>query len=357
MNTKMGRKQVLEREAEQYEQKVQTLQAAFCLTETANIHGVYERLKQEQEKLSKKQQFLQKIVDWEEETADMRHAHIRLQQERNELWQMAGVQTEEDFYQRGKEQEEARETRKQLSFLITQIEILAARLVTVSIADHTARAETYAKLLQQSQHKWKELEGEEQRVQTNLAQYKTEIANLEEGHTYSELLHEWEVKKSQLREQMKRWASYAAAKAMLINTKERYHNVRLPQILQTAEQYFRYITNETYIRLFAPTTEQSFIVERKDGLRFSAGELSQATAEQLYLSLRLALAHTFEVNMPLVVDDSFVHFDAERTKRTIALLRTISKTRQVLFFTCHTHLLSFFMEDETIRLQEEIQVS
>ena len=36
-----------------------------------------------------------------------------------------------------------------------------------------------------------------------------EIANLEEGSTYGDLMHEWEMKKAQVREQVKKWVAYA----------------------------------------------------------------------------------------------------------------------------------------------------
>ncbi len=39
-----------------------------------------------------------------------------------------------------------------------------------------------------------------------------EIANLEEGSTYGDLMHEWEMKKAQVREQVKKWNAYAVRK-------------------------------------------------------------------------------------------------------------------------------------------------
>jgi uncharacterized protein YhaN len=85
-------------------------------------------------------------------------------------------------------------------------------------------------------------------------------------------------------------------------------------------------------------------------MRFYSHELSQATAEQLYLSLRFALAKTFEHDYPFIIDDSFVHFDAVRTNRTIELIKEIAKDRQVIFFTCHAHLLTYFTEKQIIKL-------
>lgn len=354
----MERSQLLSKDIEQFEQKVSQLKTAFRVTGSSvssTLSGIYERLKKEIENQLTKQQLQQKLAEWEEEQKEIIHTDEKLRKERGELWETAGVLAEEDFYERGKEYKEVQETKKQLSFIMTQISVLEERLISIHLSDRVTWTEDYRACLEQHLKKQEELQKEEQQLQAQAAQCKVEIANLEEGTAYSVLLHEWEAKKAQLREQMKKWAAYRTAKSILTKTKEQYHEVRFPRILETAEQYFRYVTKEQYVRLFAPTAEQVFIVERADGIRFFAHELSQATAEQLYLSLRLALADTFDAQVPLVIDDSFVHFDHGRTERTLSLLRMISEKRQVLFFTCHTHLLPFFAHSETVHLQEKIQ--
>lgn len=191
---------------------------------------------------------------------------------------------------------------------------------------------------------------QEKELTERIAKHRIEIANLEEGSTYGDLLHEWEMKKAQVREQVKKWAAYAAAKTVLTKTKQYYHEVHLPRILQKSEEYFVYLTGGRYSKIFSPSEAEPFIVERNDGMRFYSHELSQATAEQLYLSLRFALAKTFEHDYPFIIDDSFVHFDAVRTNRTIELIKEIAKDRQVIFFTCHAHLLTYFTENEIIKL-------
>ena len=66
--------------------------------------------------------------------------------------------------------------------------------------------------------------------------------------------------------------------------------------------------------------------------------LSAGAADQLYLSLRLAvceLALPDGCACPLVLDDALVNFDDERMERALALLEKISRSRQVILFTCH----------------------
>ncbi|MFD3447259.1 AAA family ATPase [Microbacteriaceae bacterium 4G12] len=355
-NKQHKRLQVVQESIRVFEEKVQQLQEVFSFshsTVSAYLHSMSERAHHEKQKARRQKEIKEQIIEWTEERDELLLMANSLKKEQDELLQMVSALSQEEFLQKGREYEERCELKKQISFLTTQINVHKSRLQEIRIEDQTHWGEDYEQLFQEKERILEQLHEEEHTLQTNVAQYNVEIAHLEEGSTYADLLHEWEMKRSQLREQVKHWAAYAAARAMLTKTKKQYHEVRLPQILEKAEQYFIYVTDGQYIRVFAPTEEQSFLVERKDGQRFNSSELSQATAEQLYLSLRLALAETFATStkLPLIVDDSFVHFDKERTERTLALLKELSIGRQVIFFTCHPHLLTYFEEANVQKLE------
>ncbi len=69
----------------------------------------------------------------------------------------------------------------------------------------------------------------------------------------------------------------------------------------------------------------------------SAQLLSQGTADQAYLALRLALcllALPGEDPAPIVLDDALVTFDDTRLKLALELLSELAGERQVLLFTC-----------------------
>lgn len=69
----------------------------------------------------------------------------------------------------------------------------------------------------------------------------------------------------------------------------------------------------------------------------SASFLSQGTADQAYLALRLALCQLSlppEDAAPIVLDDALVAFDDARLALALDLLREVAQTRQVLLFTC-----------------------
>lgn len=66
--------------------------------------------------------------------------------------------------------------------------------------------------------------------------------------------------------------------------------------------------------------------------------LSRGTRDQLYLSLRLALAQEItqgQEPVPLLLDDPLVNFDDKRLAASLAMLAELASERQVVLFTCH----------------------
>jgi uncharacterized protein YhaN len=84
------------------------------------------------------------------------------------------------------------------------------------------------------------------------------------------------------------------------------------------------LTNELEISVESPET----------GFLVSVGELSEGTLEQFYFSLRIALADLFAPEAPLILDESFSMYDAQRLENIIRILYNISKKRQILLFSC-----------------------
>lgn len=327
----------------------QKLEAVIGSAEYSKLHGAQSRMQNEKEKRQTCKQLKEKLAEWQEEYEFMQEQLKQLLVERNALWNIAETTDEEMFLEAGKLAEKREDAEKQVVRLLPQIDLLEQRLKSLSLAEHY-EADGYEEKLKREITVVQNCLAQEKELTERIAKHRMEIANLEEGSTYGDLMHEWEMKKAQVREQVKKWAAYAAAKTVLTKTKQYYHEVHLPRILQKSEEYFVYLTGGRYSKIFSPSEAEPFVVERNDGIRFYSHELSQATAEQLYLSLRFALAKTFEHDYPFIIDDSFVHFDAVRTDRTIELIKEIAKDRQVIFFTCNAHLLAYFTEKQIIKL-------
>ncbi len=81
-------------------------------------------------------------------------------------------------------------------------------------------------------------------------------------------------------------------------------------------------------------TMRTFSPEKLDWV--DVRELSRATQDQFYISARLALVKliTGGKKPPILLDDPFVNFHPKRLERVIALLRQLSRDKQILLFTC-----------------------
>ncbi len=81
--------------------------------------------------------------------------------------------------------------------------------------------------------------------------------------------------------------------------------------------------------------------------------LSQGTLDELYFSLRLALCEMIlsgDDAPPMVLDDALVNFDDVRMARALELLKELSKTRQIILFSCHKREAEYFAEDTSVNI-------
>jgi len=77
------------------------------------------------------------------------------------------------------------------------------------------------------------------------------------------------------------------------------------------------------------------IYETKNQCNVSVSELSMGTLDQIYFALQIALIdrNLGDEEIPLVLDDVFVHYDDERLIKILELLANLK--RQVILMTCH----------------------
>ena len=123
--------------------------------------------------------------------------------------------------------------------------------------------------------------------------------------------------------------------------------------LINAQKYLAILTDNKYSKINLELQE----LENENGTKIKKWEhLSRGTKEQLYLALRLGYASNYSkdkttlepngrADLPLIIDDAFVNFDAKRTKNALKCLLEFSKTNQVLFFTCHTEMISKMIKE------------
>lgn len=115
-------------------------------------------------------------------------------------------------------------------------------------------------------------------------------------------------------------------------------NERFPKMLNAAKEYFALLTGGHYVNI---VLDKKLTVMRKDGKKREVKYLSRGTAEQLYFALKLAFIEQIKdkINLPILIDDSFVNFDDRRISYIKKLLEKISENNQVLIFTAQEKLV------------------
>ena len=107
------------------------------------------------------------------------------------------------------------------------------------------------------------------------------------------------------------------------------------------EKIFSNLTNNSYSSVeiskdFEISVTKEGVFGSKDWQFLSAG-----TADQAYLSLRLATAELIADSddaLPIIMDDILSQYDDERTRRAISFLSDFSKEHQMILFTCHNNV-------------------
>ncbi|MFP7472687.1 AAA family ATPase [Niallia taxi] len=260
------------------------------------------------------------------------------------LLDIAEVKTEEEYRKKGEVYAEKIELEQKLStlkqklehFRLTQEEIEFLRTIDEPEQEQLLLTERLAETKERIKQ-----------IMKASAENQLTISQAESGGTYTEKLHHFKQLQDEFQEEVKIWGKFAAAKHFLTQTVNVYKDKQLPVMLHKAEEYFAILTDNQYVRILPKEEGIGFLVEREDNTFFEAKELSRGTAEQLYVALRLALTQTFyqKYPLPIIIDDSFVNFDNKRTKKVLELLKTC-RNNQLLFFTCHTHLLEHFPDGQ-----------
>lgn len=112
-----------------------------------------------------------------------------------------------------------------------------------------------------------------------------------------------------------------------------------PQLSQRAGDYFSRLTQGQYTQVTLTRNLEVAVREEGSLADRPLTYLSQGTADQLYLALRLALADLLLPQpdaCPLVLDDAFLTFDDQRLALALGVMEEVAETRQVLLFTCQS---------------------
>ncbi len=136
------------------------------------------------------------------------------------------------------------------------------------------------------------------------------------------------------------------ASTVLSRAIERYRDKNQEPVLMRAGALFAQLTDGSFEGVRADYDDQgnAILVGVRPGGRAVLGTagMSDGTADQLYLALRLASLDAYLENnepLPFIVDDILIRFDNKRAAAALTVLSELSAKTQVIFFTHHRHLV------------------
>ncbi|KOS64028.1 AAA family ATPase [Lysinibacillus sp. FJAT-14222] len=272
-------------------------------------------------------------------------SHIdNYESEVTQLFDTANVQSEKIYY-------ETHEQFEQQQKIKTELQAIQSQLASLDVDNKES-------LINEEQLHEKLLALEEERGAMQVAidhcleqraTLQIQKENLLNDEKYGQLLQQFEQEKSVLQQLIGQWASQKALATAIHETLFRLREEKLPHVLTEVNAMFNMLTGGRYDKLLI-NDEGYFVAQAVSGLRYQMAELSQATKEQAYISLRMALAKTLTTSapFPFIMDDPFVHFDRNRTDKMVQLIKEVGYERQVLYFTCHDAMLGHWQKDQIV---------
>jgi uncharacterized protein YhaN len=141
-----------------------------------------------------------------------------------------------------------------------------------------------------------------------------------------------------IRDAVESYAEAMVAARLLEESLEIYEAEKQPQVIQRSQEVFSALTGGRYTRVATPLGVFQPVVGSHGTTGKPPEQLSRATAEQLFLALRLSYVENLadaHPALPVLMDDVLVNFDDERREAAVRVIADFAEHRQVVFFTCH----------------------
>lgn len=190
-----------------------------------------------------------------------------------------------------------------------------------------------------------ELQNTRVRLAEIITSHKDRLASMAGGAEAVAAAEEAEAITAQLTSDIERYAKLRFAAKLLRDGRERFKQKSGNAVLDRAGKLFATLTCGRFVGLeedYGENDEPLLVGVRQEGGTVRAEGMSDGTADQLYLALRLAgLSAWLDAHdpLPFLVDDILVHFDDARSAAALTALASLASRTQVILFTHHRHLV------------------
>ena len=208
------------------------------------------------------------------------------------------------------------------------------------------------------------LNQEKSELNRTIGREESELGKMDGSTRAAELAEEIQMQLGRLENDIEHYSRLRIAARVLNQAIERYRDKSQGPVLNRATEFFKQITRGSFegIRAEFDHNGQPVLVGVRPGGNdiVAVDGMSDGTADQLYLALRLAgLEDYLDKNepMPFIVDDILIKFDDERATAALQVLADISKKTQIIFFTHHRHLVDLAEShvDSSVLIRHELK--
>jgi uncharacterized protein YhaN len=196
------------------------------------------------------------------------------------------------------------------------------------------------------------LKGERSAQDRTVGREENELSKMDGSARAADIAEETQMLLGRLENDVEQYARLRIASFVLKQAIERYREKNQAPILKRANSFFAQMTRGSFegVRADFDDNGQPVLVGVRPGGKEIVGVegMSEGTADQLYLVLRLAgLEEYLEQNepIPFIVDDILIKFDDDRSAAALKTLAQLSTKTQVIFFTHHRHLVELAEEN------------
>ncbi|TAL17342.1 hypothetical protein EPN96_05820 [bacterium] len=307
------------------------------------IELAYEKAAEAREALEEKNRLRSALGGEEEELERLSAAFAGAQDRLDKLLVSAGTADAQGFRASASLYAQARDLKKEMALCEAQIteslgegEAAKAILSALSLGQKVQ----WEIELAETKEKTRELEAALGDARQRFGRISVQMESIESSSEMAGLAQKIESLRAEILDSARRWRILSLAKSLIRASLDKYTLERQPAVLEKASKILSQITGGRFMRIL-PSQEgekPDLAAVKFDGERLLTGQLSRGTKEELYLSLRLALAHDFGEKtgrLPLILDDVFVNFDPARAAASLRAVADYAGDGQAILFTCH----------------------
>lgn len=317
----------------------------------AQLHKLLEERRKQETNLAHRQKLRERSAALRDEAKRHARTVLGLERRREAMFNKAGVAGEEAFRQLAAELAAAAKLRERRDALSREIAAAAGKLA----GDEEFLALLVPEVIGKLDSRYDNLTTERAMLDKQLKEQLGRRGSLTEqqkllvdDRRLADKQMDLDCIETQLVEAKQKWRVLATLSLVLELIRHDYEEHRQPETLKEATEFLKQFTRGQYVRIWTPLANDILLVDTADGKSLPIEVLSRGTREQLFLSIRLALVAMYArrgIQLPMVLDDVLVNFDAGRSAIAARVLRDFAKQgHQLLVFTCHEHVWNMFRD-------------